>query len=181
VPTRKNSAFDRYVDEQKKSPTFAAEFARVGAEIRAVDDLIRAVDAARLGVGMSKADLARKVSTTPAAMRRLLTSGDANPTFTTVLAVLEAVGLRFTILPAAASKQVLEADFLAQLIAMTKKLSAGTKPVSKSVQGVDLMELVRMAAAKASKTIARKPSEGIFSASKPVRKHAGDTKHRKTA
>jgi DNA-binding phage protein len=103
VPTRK-TAFDRYVDEQKKSPTFAAEYERVGAEILAVDDLIRLIDAERVDLGMSKADLARKVSTTPAAMRRLLTSGGANPTITTVLDVLAAVGMRLTLSPSSASK-----------------------------------------------------------------------------
>ena len=103
MPTRK-AAFDRYVDEQKKSPTFAAEYERVGAEILAVDDLIRLIDAERVDLGMSKADLARKVSTTPAAMRRLLTSGEANPTITTVLDVLAAVGMRLTLLPNSASK-----------------------------------------------------------------------------
>lgn len=102
MPTRK-TAFDRYVDEQKKSPTFAAEYERVGAEILAVDDLIRLIDAERVDLGMSKADLARKVSTTPAAMRRLLTSGEANPTITTVLDVLAAVGMRLTLLPSSAS------------------------------------------------------------------------------
>jgi DNA-binding phage protein len=103
VPTRE-TAFDRYVDEQKKSPTFAAEYERVGAEIVAVDDMIRLIDAERVDLGMSKADLARKVSTTPAAMRRLLTSGEANPTITTVLDVLAAVGLRLTLSPSSASK-----------------------------------------------------------------------------
>ncbi|HEX3346076.1 MAG TPA: hypothetical protein VHS09_15945 [Polyangiaceae bacterium] len=92
----KKSAFDRYVDEQKKNPVFAAEYERAGVEIRAIDDFIRRVDAARVKLGMSKADLARKVSTTPEAMRRLLTSPDANPTFQTIISVLEAVGLRLS-------------------------------------------------------------------------------------
>ncbi len=99
VMARKRSAFDGFVREQLKSPSFAAEYKRAGAEIRAIDDFIREVEAARLELGMTKADLARKVSTTPEAMRRLLTSGDANPTLHTVLHVLEAVGLRFTLTP----------------------------------------------------------------------------------
>ena len=37
-------------------------------------------------------------------MRRLLTSGEANPTITTVLDVLAAVGLRLTLSPSSASK-----------------------------------------------------------------------------
>ena len=101
---RKKPAFGRFVDEQMQSPTFATEYARVGAEIQAIDELIRAVDVARLELGMTKADLARKISTTPEAMRRLLTSGEANPTFRTVLQVLAAVGLRLSLAPTATKK-----------------------------------------------------------------------------
>jgi DNA-binding phage protein len=126
VPTTsKKTAFDRYVDKKKKSPTFAAEYERVGAEIRAVDDLIRWIDAERVDLGMSKADLARKVSMTPAAMRRLLTSGEANPTMATVFGVLAAVGLRFTLMPGSASKPA--------RVALTSEPTSqlATKPVSK--------------------------------------------------
>jgi DNA-binding phage protein len=90
----RKSAFDRYVDEQKKDPAFAAEYQRAGVEIRAVDEFVRRVDTARIEKGMTKADLARRISMTPEAMRRLLTSPDVNPTLETVLAVLEAVDLR---------------------------------------------------------------------------------------
>jgi DNA-binding phage protein len=100
VPTHNKTAFERYVDEKKKSPMFAAEYERVGAEIHAVDDLIRTVDDARLALGMTKAALARKISTTPEAMRRLLTSSEANPTLTTILGVLEALDLRLAVLKA---------------------------------------------------------------------------------
>jgi DNA-binding phage protein len=127
VPTRK-TAFDRYVDEQKKSPSFAAEYERVGAEILAVDDLIRLIDAERVDLGMSKADLARKVSTTPAAMRRLLTSGEANPTITTVLDVLAAVGLRLTLLPGSASKPASVALTSKPVRKPTRKRAGDAKP-----------------------------------------------------
>jgi len=127
VPTRK-TAFDRYVDEQKKSPTFAAEYERVGAEIVAVDDLIRLIDAERVDLGMSKADLARKVSTTPAAMRRLLTSGEANPTITTVLDVLAAVGMRLTLMPSSASRP---ASVALTLEPARKSIRSTSKPVRK--------------------------------------------------
>jgi DNA-binding phage protein len=95
----KKSAFDRFVSEEMQSPSFAAAYGRAGAEIAAIDDLIRGVEVARLELGMTKADLARKISTTPEAMRRLLTSGDANPTLRTVLDVLAAVGLRLSLTP----------------------------------------------------------------------------------
>ena len=96
---QKNRTFDRFVAEQLRSPSFAAEYERAGIEIRAVDDLIRGIEMARNDLDMTKADLARRVSTTPEAMRRLLTSHDANPTLRTVLHVLDALGLRLTVVP----------------------------------------------------------------------------------
>ncbi len=101
---RKKSAFDRFVDEQMESPTFAAERERARAEITAVDDLIRSIDSARLELGLSKADLARQITSSPEAIRRLLTSRSANPTLRTVLEVLGAVGLRLTVTKAPAHR-----------------------------------------------------------------------------
>ena len=149
MPTRK-TAFDRYVDEKKKSPTFAAEYERVGAEIRAVDDLIRAVDVARLDLGMSKADLARKVSTTPEAMRRLLTSGEANPTLTTVLGVLEALDLRLAILNVHAAEPKSTSKKAASILS---KFMLEAKPVRKQSAGKPAFFVSK----PASKPLAPKP------------------------
>lgn len=129
---RKKSMFDRFLDEEMQSPSFAAEYERVGTEIDAVDSLIRAVDAARLDLGMTKADLARKVSSSPEAIRRLLTSGDANPTFRTVLEVLGAVGLRLSVAKPApatsAPKGVRHAAVGARVAAASPKRRSSAPP-----------------------------------------------------
>ncbi len=93
------TGFDRFVAEQLRRPRFAAEYARARAEIRAVDDLIRALDEQRVAIGMTKAELARRVSASPEVVRRLLTAEDANPTMETVLRVAEAVRLRVALEP----------------------------------------------------------------------------------
>jgi DNA-binding phage protein len=93
------TGFDKFVAEQLRRPRFAAEYARARAEVRAVDDLIRALDEQRVAIGMTKAELARRVSASPEVVRRLLTAEDANPTMETVLRMAEAVGLRVALEP----------------------------------------------------------------------------------
>ena len=57
---------------------FARRYAKARAEIDAVDRIVRALDEARIALGMSKADLARLISAKPEIVRRLFTSKGAN-------------------------------------------------------------------------------------------------------
>jgi DNA-binding phage protein len=95
----RKTGFDKFVAEQMKRPRFSAAYTRARAEIRAVDDLIRSLDEQRIAIGMTKAELARRISASPEVVRRLLTVQDANPTMETVLRVAEAVGLRLALEP----------------------------------------------------------------------------------
>jgi hypothetical protein len=54
MATKKKTGFDKYFLEQMKRPHFAAQYARARAEIKAVDDLIRALDAGREAVNTSQ-------------------------------------------------------------------------------------------------------------------------------
>ena len=90
---RPKTAFDRYFDEQMKYPAFAAEYRAARAEIDAIDKRIRALDAARLIKGLSRAELARKIGAQPEMIRRLLTAPKGNPTMDTVVKVATALGL----------------------------------------------------------------------------------------
>lgn len=99
MPPRPKTAFDRYYDEQMKDPAFAAEYRAARAEIDAIDKLIRALDAARLINGVSKAELARKIGAQPEMVRRLLTAPKGNPTMDTVLKVATALGYHLELVP----------------------------------------------------------------------------------
>jgi len=92
MPSRPKNGFDRYFEQRLKDPTFAAEYRAARAEIDAIDKLIRALDAARLIGGLSKAELARKIGAQPEMVRRLLTATKGNPTMETVLKVASALG-----------------------------------------------------------------------------------------
>lgn len=76
--------------DPKRKARFDAELARV----EALDAIVRALDEARVDLGMSKAEVARRLDMEPAALRRLLTSEDANPTLKTIAALADVVGLR---------------------------------------------------------------------------------------
>ena len=99
MPTRPRTTFDRYFDERMQDPKFAAQYRAARAEIDAVDGLIRALDAARLLRGLSKADLARRIGARPEMIRRLLTATRGNPTMETVLKVASAVGYHVELVP----------------------------------------------------------------------------------
>jgi DNA-binding phage protein len=99
MPPRPKTAFDRYFDEQMKDPAFAVEYRAARAEIDAIDKLIRALDAARLIEGLSKAELARKIGAQPEMVRRLLTTPKGNPTMDTVLKVASALGYHLELVP----------------------------------------------------------------------------------
>ncbi len=101
----RKSGFDKFVAERMKRPRFASAYVRARAEIDAVDDLIRALDEKRVEIGMTKAELARRISASPEVVRRLLTADHANPTMETVLRVAHAVGLRVALEPIGASPQ----------------------------------------------------------------------------
>jgi ribosome-binding protein aMBF1 (putative translation factor) len=89
----RKTGFDKFFDKQMRKPSLARGYKKARAEIDAVDQLVRALDAARIKTGMSKAELARVISAKPEIIRRLFTS-KANPTLETVTKIAEALGYR---------------------------------------------------------------------------------------
>lgn len=95
----RKTAFDRYADEALKKPGTRAAYSKARAEIDAVDQIVRALDAARIDAGISKAELARAISAKPEIVRRLLTSAASNPTLATVVKLAEALGRKLELVP----------------------------------------------------------------------------------
>jgi ribosome-binding protein aMBF1 (putative translation factor) len=93
MPARRKTGFDKFFEAQMKDREFAAGYEQTKREIDAVDRIVRALDEARVEVGMSKAELARRISTTPEVVRRLLTEEHANPTIATVVKLANVLGL----------------------------------------------------------------------------------------
>jgi DNA-binding phage protein len=93
------TGFDKFLDEKLRDPAFREDFEVARAEIAATDALIRALEGARAGRGMSKAELARRLSVKPEIIRRLLTDAGGNPTVGTVLKVASALDYHLELVP----------------------------------------------------------------------------------
>jgi len=91
--------FDRFVDEKLRDDAFREEFEAARGEITATDALIRALEGVRAGIGISKAELARRISVKPEIVRRLLTDAGGNPTVSTVLKVATALDYHLELVP----------------------------------------------------------------------------------
>ena len=91
---RAKTGFDNFRDEHLKSPSFARAYADARAEVAAVDEVVRALDAAREERGLTKADLAGAIDARPEVVRRLFTTKTPNPTLSTLIRLAAAVGYR---------------------------------------------------------------------------------------
>ncbi|MBS2023714.1 MAG: helix-turn-helix domain-containing protein [Deltaproteobacteria bacterium] len=91
--SNKKTGFDRYFEGRLKDRAFAGEYRRAKAEIRAVDDLVGALERARASSSLSKADLARESGVPAESVRRLFTAKRKNPTLLTFVRLAAAVGL----------------------------------------------------------------------------------------
>lgn len=89
----KKTGFDRYFEEQMRDPEAHRAYEVSRARIDMVDGLVRGLDDAREAQGLTKSELARRLGAEPAAVRRLLTSPQPNPTMTTFVAAADALGL----------------------------------------------------------------------------------------
>jgi DNA-binding phage protein len=83
-----------------KDREFAAAYTEARAGIDSVDAFVRSLDEVRSKAGVSKALLAKRTGTQPAAMRRLLTMDAPNPTLATVMSIVRSLGYSLALVPA---------------------------------------------------------------------------------
>jgi len=88
-----------------EDPEFLREYVVESVRIATIDAVVNALDDAREAAGLSKAELARAISSEPAVIRRLFSSPGVNPTLGTLAEVAAALGMRVTLEPLAASER----------------------------------------------------------------------------
>lgn len=98
------TGFDKYFARKMKSAEFAAAYSEARSAIDTTDQIVRAMDAARVELGMSKAELARRIGAKPESIRRLFTAGTANPTLNTVAQIADVLGMRLDLVPASVKR-----------------------------------------------------------------------------
>jgi ribosome-binding protein aMBF1 (putative translation factor) len=93
------SAYEEYRNRRLADPEFRSHYERHRREIDAVDRVVAAIEARRLELGLTKADLARLVGRKPESVRRLLSGNVVNPTLTTVSEMANALGMEMVMRP----------------------------------------------------------------------------------
>jgi DNA-binding phage protein len=81
------------------TPESEARYERKKRAIVLTRQVLLKIDDERRLAGMSKAELARRVGATPSVIRRVFSSQSSNPTLTTVLDMLDALGIDFELTP----------------------------------------------------------------------------------
>jgi DNA-binding phage protein len=96
------SLHERRRAERMRDPEFRAAYERAAAEIAQTDHIIRTLDELRAEMGISKAELARRVDRNASSIRRLFTAHQARPELPLIAAIAEALGLRIALVPESA-------------------------------------------------------------------------------
>jgi ribosome-binding protein aMBF1 (putative translation factor) len=73
-------------------PDYRGAYERAAREIAQTDAIIRELDALRVDLGMSKAELARRVGRNASSIRRLLTASQVRPELPLIAALADVLG-----------------------------------------------------------------------------------------
>ena len=95
VPSR----WSRIRERKLVDPQVREQYQRTRRSVSSIRQVLQVVDAERQRAGLTKAELAQRIGTSPAAIRRLFTSESANPTLRTVVDLLDALDLEVALRP----------------------------------------------------------------------------------
>jgi DNA-binding XRE family transcriptional regulator len=93
------SYYDKRRQEWLAGEDTRAEYERARQEIEQIDAVIRSLDELRKDVGISKAELARRVGRNPASIRRLFTAEQARPELPLIISIANALDASVEIKP----------------------------------------------------------------------------------
>lgn len=91
--------YERFRAQNMEDPEFRAAYERAARQIAQVDGVIQALDALRIDLGMSKAELARRVGRNASSVRRLFSSSGARPELLLIVTLADALGAEVRIVP----------------------------------------------------------------------------------
>jgi transcriptional regulator with XRE-family HTH domain len=99
IPTLDASLHERRRAQRLRDPEYRAAYERARREIEQTDQVIRQLDTLRVELGISKAELARRIGRNASSIRRLFTTGTARPELPLVAAIADAVGAEVKVVP----------------------------------------------------------------------------------
>ena len=87
------SGAERYFETRAKTAEYRHAYERARSSTDEVDRIVGAIEDRRLALGLSKAELARRVGVAPESVRRLLSAEHANPTLSTVVSLAKVLDM----------------------------------------------------------------------------------------
>jgi ribosome-binding protein aMBF1 (putative translation factor) len=86
------SFHERRRAKRMRDPEYRKAYERATREIDQTDRVIRELDSLRIDLGVSKAELARRIDRNASSIRRLFTANQARPELPLVAAIADALG-----------------------------------------------------------------------------------------
>ena len=91
------SRWEQLRERRLADPAMKDRYRQTWRSVTQVREVSRRIEDERQRAGLSKAELAQRLGTNPASVRRLLSSASANPTLKTVLGVFDVLGLEVSL------------------------------------------------------------------------------------
>lgn len=95
------SLHERRRARRMQDPDYRAAYERTARELAQTDALIRGLDSLRIELGISKAELARRVNRNASSVRRLFTASQVRPELPLIVALADALGAEVRVVPRA--------------------------------------------------------------------------------
>lgn len=127
--TLDTSLHRRRRSERMHDPEYLAAYEQAARELEQTDEMIRVLDALRADLGISKAELARRINRNASSIRRLFTSSQARPELTLVAGIATALGAEIRLVPktAEAKRAVRESTGTKRELVAMAGSAAGSK------------------------------------------------------
>ena len=93
------SLHERRRARRLEDPEYRLAYERTARELAQTDAVIRDLDALRVDLGISKAELARRVNRNASSVRRLFTASQVRPEFPLMAALADALGADLCVVP----------------------------------------------------------------------------------
>jgi len=85
--------------QRMQDPEYRAPYEREAREVAETDAVIRQLDVLWADLGMSKAELVRRVNRNASSVRRLFTAGQVRPELPLIVALADALGAELRVVP----------------------------------------------------------------------------------
>lgn len=96
---------ERRRERRMQDPEYRAAYERSAREIAQTDAVIRQLDTLRVDLGISKAELARRVNRNASSVRRLFTASQVRPELPLIVALADALGAEIRVVPRTSEAQ----------------------------------------------------------------------------